>query len=75
MEFVRRNWEVKDWRKTDHGNGSGNGNGNGKLASNALLHSMALDVGNYAKVKRKTIFIGGNVMRIGDGNTRWLNDQ
>ena len=41
----------------------------GKLAGNALLlsiHSMALDVGNYAKVKRKIIFIDDDAIWIGD---------
>ena len=65
-------------RKTDHGNESGNGNGNGKLAGNALLHSihsMALYVGNYAKVRQKIIFINEDSIWIGDGNARWLNDR
>ena len=47
----------------------------GKLAGNALLlsiHSMALDVGNYAKLT-EIIFIADGAMWIGD-NARWLND-
>ena len=41
----------------------------GKLAGNALLlsiHSMALDVGNYAKVKQKILFIDDDAIWIGD---------
>ena len=67
-------------RKTDHGNGIGNGIGKSrwlrKMENARLLsiHSMVLDVGNYAKVKRNIIFIGDGAMWIGD-NARWLNDR
>ena len=49
-----------------------------ELASNAQwhsLHSMAMDVGNYAKAKQKIIFIDENVMQVNDKNARLLNDQ
>ena len=51
-------------------------NGNGKLAGNALLlsiHSMDLDVRNYAKVNEKHSLLDDGAMWIGN-NARWLND-